>query len=86
MSSDVKAATTTTQAGEGNAEGSLIRPADVLPAYVFGPWHSSLKYGLGIDGALAVDRPGYRDGAVTQEIRRWAVAACLLYTSPSPRD
>ncbi|CAM9454293.1 unnamed protein product, partial [Laminaria digitata] len=51
-------------------KGALIRPADVLPAYLYGPGHCSLKYGLGIGGALAVDRPGYRDGAVTQEIRR----------------
>lgn len=75
MAGDVNTATTgtTAKAGRGSAKGSLIRPADVLPAYVFGPGHGSLKYGLGIEGALAVHRTGYRDGAVTQEIRRWPI-------------
>ena len=70
MAGDVRAATATSEAGKSGATGALIRPADVLPAYLYGPGHCSLKYGLGIGGALAVDRPGYRDGAVTQEIRR----------------
>eukprot|EP00904_Undaria_pinnatifida_P011070 jgi/Undpi1/7093/HiC_scaffold_22.g09567.m1 len=69
-SSDVKAANTTMERGKGSTKGSLIRPPDTLPGYVFGPGHCSLKYGLGVDGAVAVHRPACRDGAVTKEIRR----------------
>ena len=42
-----------------------------------------ISYDMGKGGAMVNGQPALNDGMGAQV---WAVMACLLYTSPSPRD
>lgn len=70
---------TSTRAGNaaetwsGSSNGALIRPVDIVPAYLFGPQHKSIAYGLKLDGTVKAQRSVYNDGVVFNEIRRCAM-------------
>lgn len=53
----------------GGAKDTLIRRNDLLPAYLFGPGHGSLTYGLEIDGAVGRSH-GFQEQVITNEIIR----------------
>lgn len=64
---------TTSDNSVGSPKGQLVRHADLSPGYLFGAHHASLKYGHELDGAVRVDRSGYKDGVITKEIRRYEI-------------
>ncbi|CAB1099266.1 unnamed protein product [Ectocarpus sp. CCAP 1310/34] len=53
----------------GSTKGSILRRPDVLPAYLYGPGHNSLTYGLELDDASGTPCR-YQDQILKNEINR----------------
>lgn len=67
----------------GGSNGALIRPVDIVPAYLFGPQHKSIAYGLKLDGTVKAQRSVYNDGVVFNEIRRCAMGMPVMLGASS---